>query len=207
MKHRIVRVLGAAVVALAIFGVWTTVRASWVLTHGGSKAFDGLFDYPIWSVGHFLSALVFIVILPFQLWPRVRNRYRRLHRIAGWIAVVCGLSFAVTGLTLPFVMTARPFGERVFMTLVSVFFALVLVKGVTAARRGDLVTHRRWMLRVSAAALGPLTQRAIFPILAAAGIDSMPRFWDLFVTALWLSLAINLLTVEWWIDRSAAPSI
>jgi hypothetical protein len=55
------------------------------------------------------------------------------------------------------------------------------------------------MLRVTAAALGPLTERVIFPFFAAAGIDSMVRFWDLFDTALWFSLAINLAVVEWWI--------
>src|SRR5262249_45836885 len=106
-------------------------------------------------------------------------------------------------LLLPFVMPTRPFGERAFMTAVSWLFVVLLSLGVRAARRRDFVSHRRWMLRVTAAAMGPLTQ-LLFPLFAAAGIDSLPRFWDLFMTAAWFSLALNIGIAEWWIWRSAA---
>ena len=197
--------LGSAIVALALFGVSLTIRAMWVLAHGGNKAFGGAFDYPRWSAVHFVPALVFVAILPFQLWSHLREVYPRVHRIAGRVAAICGAAFSLTGLALPFAMPARPFGERAFMTTMGSLFGLLLWKGIAAARRGDIAAHRRWMVRVTAAALSPLTERIIFPFLAAAGIDSMSRFWDLFVTALWLSTLVNLVIAEWWIQGTAAP--
>jgi hypothetical protein len=122
------------------------------------------------------------------------------------VAAIAAVLFSVTGLVLPFVMPARPVGERAFMTTVSCFFLVLIACGVRAARRRDFVAHRRWMLRVTAAALSPLTQRVILPMFAAAGIDSMPRFWDLFLTAVWFATAINFVIVEWWIRRSAATT-
>ena len=62
------------------------------------------------------------------------------------------------------------------------------------------------MLRVTAFAMGPLTQRTLFPLFAAAGIDNLSRFWDLFMTAAWFSLAVNIAVAEWWIRRTASES-
>ena len=145
--------------------------------HGGDASYEGMFDYPAWSTIHFVPALLFVVILPFQLWPGSRRRRPRL-RIAGRVAAVAGVLFSLSGLVLPFVMPARPFGERAFMTTFACLFPVLLGCGVVAARRRDFAAHRRWMLRVTAGALGPLTQRVILPLFLTAGVDSMPRFWD-----------------------------
>jgi len=198
----IAQVLGVAVTALALFGIWITARATWVIAHGGDTSFQGTFKYPSWSAVHFVPALVFAMILPFQLWPGLRSLYPQLHRQAGRVASVAGVLFSLTGLILPFVMPARPFGERAFMTTVSCLFPILLACGVRAARRKDFVAHRQWMLRVTALSMGPLTERVIFPFFAAAGINSLPRFWDLFMSAAWFSLAVNLVIVEWWIRRT-----
>ena len=195
--------IGSVVVGLAGFGIWLAVRAMWVLAHGGMKDFGGAFNYPVGALAHFLPAALFAAILPFQLWPRVRDAHPRLHRVAGRIAGACGAVLASAGLVLPFVMPARPLGEKVFMTTFGGLFLLILSFGIAAARRGDYSTHRTWMLRLTAAALSPITQRLIFPFLAAAGIDGMARFWDLFLTAVWLGTAINLIVAEWWIRRAA----
>jgi uncharacterized membrane protein len=154
-----------------------------------------------WSTVHFVPALVFALILPFQLWPGSRRLYPHLHRVAGRVASIACILFSLTGLILPFTMPSRPFGERAFMTTVSCLSLILLACGVQAARRKDFVAHRRWMLRVTAGALSPLTQRVILPIFAVAGIDSLPRFWDLFLTAAWFATAVNFAMAEWWIRR------
>jgi uncharacterized membrane protein len=196
-------VLRTSLTALIGFGIWITVRATWVLAHGGDTSFEGTFKYPTWASVHFLSALLFVLLLPFQLWSGARRRYPRWHRLSGVVAASAGTLFSVTGLLLPYLMPARPFGERAFMTTVSCALVFMLGRGIASARRKDLVTHRRWMLRVTAFAMGPLTQRTLFPLFAAAGIDSLSRFWDLFMTAAWFSLALNIAIVEWWIRRTA----
>lgn len=194
------RVLGSLVIGLALFGIWSAAHAIDVALHGGNRALGGAFHYPGWATGHFIGALVFVVILPFQLWPRLRARRPGAHRMAGYTAAASAVMFATTGLAMPFVMPARPFFERTFMLTVGLAFLFMLGKGILAARRRDIATHRRWMLRVTALALGPVTQRVIFPFFAAAGIDSLPRFWDLFGTSLWLSAVVNLVVIEWWIE-------
>ena len=91
------------------------------------------------------------------------------------------------------------------MTIVGVAIVLMLARGIRAIRRGEISAHRRWMLRVAALGLAPMTQRLVFPAFAAFGILSLERFWDLFTTALWVSAAINLVSAEWWIQRDARP--
>jgi uncharacterized membrane protein len=196
--------LGLGVGVLAIYVARLTARATWLVAHGGDTSFEGTFNYPAWSTIHFVPALLFVVILPFQLWPGSRRRYPRLHRIAGRVAAVAGVLFSLTGLLLPFVMPARPFGERAFMTTFACLFPILLGCGIAAARRHDFAAHRRWMLRVTAGALGPLMQRVILPLFLIAGVDSMPRFWDLFVTSAWFAAAVNFVIVEWWMRRTDA---
>jgi uncharacterized membrane protein len=206
-RINIEQILGLGVAMLAVYGVGLTVRATWVVAHGGDTSYEGMFNYPAWSTIHFVPALLFVVILPFQLWPGSRRRYPRLHRIAGRMAAVAGVLFSVSGLVLPFVMPARPFGERAFMTTFACLFPVLLGCGVVAARRRDFAAHRRWMLRVTAGALGPLTQRVILPVFLTAGVDSMPRFWDLFVTSAWFAAGVNFVIVEWWIRRFAPTAV
>jgi uncharacterized membrane protein len=196
------RAIGSAIGGLVLYGIVFTTRAIWVLSHGGNTMFDGAFDYPFWSLAHFAPAFVFVAILPFQLWTGLRDAYPRVHRITGRIAAVCGVVFALTGIALPLAMPARPFGERSFMAAAGMLFGAMLWRAVAAARRGDVDAHRRWMVRVTAVALAPVTQRVILPFLLAMGVDSLPRFWDLFITALWFSAVINVMVAQWWLSIS-----
>jgi hypothetical protein len=82
------QVLGAAATALALFGIWIAVRATWVIAHGGDTSFHGTFNYSIWSTVHFVPALVFALILPFQLWPGSRRLFPHAHRVAGRVASI-----------------------------------------------------------------------------------------------------------------------
>jgi hypothetical protein len=98
-------------------------------------------------------------------------------------------------------MPNRPVAERTFMVIVGCVLTAFIAQGVRAARRRNIEAHRRWMLRVTALGLAPLTERIVFPAFAALGIDSLARFFDLFVTALWVSAYTNVVVAEWWIQR------
>ena len=76
-RINIEEILGLGVAMLAVYGVGLTVRATWVVAHGGDTSYEGMFNYPAWSTIHFVPALLFVVILPFQLWPGSRRRYPR----------------------------------------------------------------------------------------------------------------------------------
>jgi uncharacterized membrane protein YozB (DUF420 family) len=202
------RLIATFVIFLSGFGIYKCLHAAVVTSHGGTHELDGLFDYPLWGLTHFIAGALFMTLLPFQLWAGFRNRHRKLHKRSGRILFGAGLVLAVSGLAFVYLMPARPVSEKIFMTIFSLLFGLFLVKAVMVARRRDFVQHREWMIRGAAIAFGPMVQRLIFPIFPVVlGIRSLPEFWEYFVTSLWLSVIIALPTGEWWLrlapDRPA----
>lgn len=72
MRHTTVRrigcehVLGMLVTALDGFGIWITVRATWVLTHGGDTSFEGRSNIRRSPPFIFCPLFVFVLVLPFS---------------------------------------------------------------------------------------------------------------------------------------------
>jgi hypothetical protein len=58
--------------------------------------------------------------------------------------------------------------ERVFITGFFATVVFLLGEGLRSARHRDYRAHREWMIRKGAAALVPITQRAVSPVLAVA---------------------------------------
>jgi len=124
------------------------------------------------------------------------------------VLVAAGLILAISGLVLPHAMPMRPVSEKLFMAIFSLSFVFFLAKAVLAAQRRDFVQHRVWMLRTAALALGPMVQRIVFPIFPIVlGIPSLPEFWEYFVTSLWLSAAVVMVTAEWWIHGAPVGNL
>lgn len=200
-------VLGSIVAGFCGFGIYEAIHATGIALRGGTHEFNRLFDYPLWAIIHFTAAVLFMTILPFQLWAGFRERHRTLHRRSGRIMFVAGLGISATGLLLPFAMPARPVSERTFMVTIALLFGFFLIQAVAAARKGDFVNHREWMLRAVAGVSGAMLQRMMFPVFPLMlGIHSLPEFWEYFVTSNWLSTAIVLGTAEWWIHSGSHPS-
>jgi len=195
------------VVVFCVFGIYKAVHATDIALRGGTHEFNRLFDYPLWAIIHFAAAGLFMTMLPFQIWAGFRERHRTLHRKSGRVMFIAGLGISATGLFLPFSMPARPLSEQIFMVTISLLFGLFLIQAVAAARKGDFVSHREWMLRAVAGVSGAMLQRLMFPLFPMVlGIHSLTEFWKYFVTSNWLSTAIVLGTAEWWI-RSGSHHI
>lgn len=66
------------------------------------------------------------------------------------------------------------------------------------------------MTRMTATALTPVTQRLVFPPMAAAiGVDGLDTFWQIFVSAAWIAWALNMTVAEAWLRgprRAPRPS-
>ena len=58
------------------------------------------FTSPEPIVIHIASGILFCCLAPFQFSTQLRMRYRKLHRIAGRVAVIAGLLFAFTAVLL-----------------------------------------------------------------------------------------------------------
>jgi hypothetical protein len=156
--------------------------------------------YPLWAGSHFATAAAFAVLAPLQLWPRLRARRPALHRMVGRIAAALGAIMAVSGIAIVYDAPDRPVGELIFMTVFCAAYLGFLGLGVRAAIVRNIPAHRAWMVRMGASALTPVTQRLVFPALAASlGIDGMATFWQLFVSAAWIGWGLNMAVAESWL--------
>ena len=95
---------------------------------------------------HIAGAATALLLAPVQLAPWVRARVPRLHRVSGRIVIAGMLVGGVGGLALAPVNYAGPVGTLGFGTLAVLSLAFPVL-GLLAIRRGDVVVHRRWMLR------------------------------------------------------------
>src|SRR5262245_60917725 len=121
---RVKPVIVGVTVFLSVFGVYSAAAALTRLLARGPVAQRGrVFDYPFWGLLHFVPGVLFMALGPLQLWPRLRNSQRTIHRWCGRIFIVSSLVLAVAGVTLPFTMEGRSLAEKVVMTA---FFTVFL---------------------------------------------------------------------------------
>lgn len=161
--------------------------------------------YPLWAGSHFATAAAFAILAPLQLWPGLRARRPALHRLVGRITAATGAVMAVSGIAIVYDAPDRTVGELIFMTVFFAAYLVFLALGVRAAFARNIAAHQAWMVRMTATALTPVTQRLLFPPLAAAiGIDGMGTFWQLFVSAAWIGWGLNMAVAEAWLHARSA---
>jgi hypothetical protein len=157
---------------------------------------------PIALVVHILGAAVFALGGIAQLAPRFRARHPAWHRRSGRAVGVAGLLVAASALWLTLFYEAQPGTGAVLFMLRLIFapaLAACLVLGVAAVRRGDLPTHRAWMIRAYAIGLAAGTQ-VFTEGIGGAILGTGVLAGDLAKGAGW---AINLAVAEWVIRRPA----
>jgi uncharacterized membrane protein len=197
----------AGLLLMVVAGVAICLHAMGVLAHVFPKERPIPPAYPAWTAIHFTAATVLALLAPWQFWTALRRRRPDLHRLMGRIAAAAALFAGASGIAMAY-LPERPVAERVFMTTLFAAFLVFLGRGVLAARRRDIDAHRAWMTRMSAAALTPLTQRMLFPVLAATiGIDGPQGFWELFVSAAWLACVVNFTVAECWLRRPSKRAL
>lgn len=161
--------------------------------------------YPSWVATHFVSATLFALIVPLQFLRSLRARRPALHRRLGRTAVASGAVMALSGIATVYTAPDRPVSEVIFMTAIFAAFSAFLALGVRDALARDIAGHQAWMARMIATGLGAVTQRLVFPPLAAVvGIDGRETFWHVFISAAWIAWALNMAVAEAWLRRGVA---
>ena len=143
---------------------------------------------------HMAGGLVAIVIGAFQVNPRLRARFLPAHRWLGRIYLIAVIVSGIAGLFL----ALRSFGGLVThfgFGLMAVFWLGTTLNAYRHIRRGDIASHRAWMLRSYALTLAAVTLRIYLPLSQAIGIG----FESAYQTISWLCWVPNLLVVEWFI--------
>jgi uncharacterized membrane protein len=160
-------------------------------------------------VVHVPTAAAAMLLGALQLVPRIRANRRR-HRIIGRTFLAVGtVAFVCTA--IPLAITT-PDGDvtRYGLLVPCVLWPVLAVAGWRAVRRGDVVRHREWMVRLYAVTFFAITTRLLVPLLLLAQVPVMQSRYDGDVQAAvsatipygqWLGWILNLLIAQWVIHR------
>lgn len=152
--------------------------------------------FPVALRLHITTAGVALLLVPWQLWPSLRQRWPALHRRLGKAYALVALAGGISGLAAAFTTQHGPVAAAGFAAL-GVTWTVTTLAALQAALRRDLVIHRRWALRSFASAFAAVTLRLELPLAAALGFS----FETAYPVVAWLCWVPNLLVVEWWLAR------
>ncbi|MGK8430013.1 DUF2306 domain-containing protein [Bacillus cereus] len=147
---------------------------------------------------HITTSIVALVIGPFTLSTKFRERNINRHRIVGRIYMVGILLGGVSGLYLSFYATGGlvaklGFGLLSILWLVSAYQALHRVKNK------KIKEHRNWMIRNYSLTFGAVTLRIWLPLfIVLFGIE---RFEFSYAIIAWLAWVPNLILAELFIRK------
>lgn len=176
-------VAGYALVAYTAFPIGSTVHPQMRMTYASQRA--GI-------LAHIFASSLTLLLGPLQFVPSVRARWPGVHRCIG--RVYLGVGVLVGGLAGLY-MALHSYGGWLAHSGFAVLALAWLYTGYrayTSVRARDFASHRAWMIRNYALALGALTLRAQLGACSAAGIA-----FDAFYPWLaWTSWVPNALIAE-----------
>ncbi|MGA8113459.1 MAG: DUF2306 domain-containing protein [Actinocatenispora sp.] len=214
-RGRGARFPGWGLVALTVVGLGLTafmvsaylppdITTSRVPMHGDQLHFWLL-------VAHIGTAAVATVTGFGQFWPWLRRRYPMVHRWTGRVYFFGGV-FPSVVLAVPVALLSQ-FGASYMLALLAVdaVWLGTAVAGYRTIRQRRYAEHRRWMIRNFATLLSSLASRLwqvalmlmVVPQLhwSAYGGDSRALTHDIASASIWVSLGVNLLIAELYIQR------
>ena len=154
-------------------------------------------SHPVSRLTHMILGIVFVLMVPLQLVPRIRARHPRLHRVLGRIALACSVPLIVTGWIFAFRFTYTGFAEQVPTVTFSLIYVWLVAMAVRSIRNGDVGRHREWMIRAFAMMMGISGTRVWFYLFLKATDYPSTEF---FASIFWLGMGVNLLIAEIWIN-------
>lgn len=144
---------------------------------------------------HILSALVYVLLLPFYFWRRTRES-RIIQRLFFGIGFVVGAT--------AYAMTLYAIGgwlERSAILFFDTLFVVLLGKALVRRRLGDVVGARLWSVRATAVLLGIATTRPVIGVFFATSRLTHLTPAQFFGIAFWIGFSISSVTIELWLRR------
>lgn len=139
---------------------------------------------------HIVTASAALVLVPWQLWPALRARVPRLHRWTGRTYVLAAMLGGASGFAAAIGTTYGPAAAGGFGVL-GLLWTWTTVAAYRAARRRDLIAHRRWAIRSFALAFAAVTLRLYLPLSGILGVPFEVAYpvvaWLCWIPNLWLA--------------------
>ena len=164
----------------------------------GNPEFHARFDtMPIASLLHVLGGGIVLLIGGFQFSKKLRTSYIVLHRNLGRIYLI----LVALGGAGSLVLAPQADGglvAKIGFFMLGVLWLFSAWQAYAAVRRGDIGTHREWMLRNFAMTFAAVTLRIYLGIFEVSGVP----FTEGYPVVAWLSWVPNLILVEWYLALS-----
>ncbi|HFK1791484.1 TPA: DUF2306 domain-containing protein [Bacillus pacificus] len=147
---------------------------------------------------HITTSIVALVIGPFTLSTKFRERNINRHRIAGRIYMVGILLGGVSGLYLSFYATGGLVAKLGF-GLLSVFWLTSAYQALHRVKNKKIKEHRNWMIRNYALTFAAVTLRIWLPLfIVLFGIEHFELSYAIIA---WLAWVPNLIVAELFIRQ------
>jgi uncharacterized membrane protein len=115
-------------------------------------------------IPHVLAAIFALLLGPINFSSRIRQHHLQLHRVLGLIYVISVFIGGATGVALA---TGRPGLPGTFMQAAA--WIACTTAALIAARNGQIVQHRQWMMRSYA---------VTFTFVSSRVLNLWPRYWS-----------------------------
>jgi len=147
---------------------------------------------------HITTSIVALVIGPFTLSTKFRERNINRHRIVGRIYMVGILLGGVSGLYLSFYATGGLVAKLGF-GLLSILWLASAYQALHRVKNKQIKDHRNWMIRNYSLTFGAVTLRIWLPLfIVLFGIE---RFELSYAIIAWLAWVPNLILAELFIRK------
>jgi uncharacterized membrane protein len=167
------------------------------------KRFDERYAaHPVAALLHIVPGGILLVLAPLQFVSRIRNRYLSYHRWSGRILILAAFVSTMAGAYFGLLMPYGGPGEAAVIALFGGLFLAALTRAYVAIRRRQVESHREWMIRAFAIAIGISTVRVVSAVFDAAFTPAGLSPRDLFVLSLLTGWTVTLGAGELWIRYS-----
>ncbi|MGW6193407.1 DUF2306 domain-containing protein [Bacillus cereus] len=148
---------------------------------------------------HIATSVVALVIGPFTLSTKFREKNISRHRMIGKIYMIGILIGGVSGLYLSFYATGGLVGKLGF-GLLSVFWLTSAYKALNRVKNKKIQDHRNWMIRNYSLTFAAVTLRIWLPLFVL--LFGLEHFELSYAVIAWLAWMPNLIIAELFIRQS-----
>lgn len=165
--------------------------------------------YPLLAA-HIFFGSVALLTGCLQVWPWLRQNHPRVHRWSGRLYCFLGVFPAGVAVLVISPLSSTGFVSQVGNTMLALLWLPITAVAYRKARQRRLAEHRRWMLRSFALTLSIVINRlwvVVFLVVLYPQVETtFGGDGDAMITAaagaaVWSSWVVNLLVVEWWLER------